>query len=68
MSHNYRRIKQRVCSPLPRRNRREHLLQRIGAAIETPVELEAVLSAQPPELREMYLEELKPHLRFHVGV
>lgn len=59
---NQRQIK--VLAPLPKRNKREALLKRIASRIENDEELYTALQYQPPYMREAYLQELWPYLRF----
>lgn len=53
-----------VLSPLPKRNRREALLKRTASMIGNDQELYTALQGQPPYMREAYLKELWPYLRF----
>jgi hypothetical protein len=50
--------------PLPKRNKREALCRRIAANIGNEVDLQMALQTTPPYMRDAYLEELRPYLRF----
>lgn len=50
--------------PLPRRNRREALVKRTAALISNDGELYEALKIYPPYMRDAYLKELWPYLRF----
>lgn len=53
-----------VLSPLPKRNRRHALLTRIGHAIRNDEDLYRALQFQPHYMRDAYLRELWPYLKF----
>lgn len=66
MSHNIRISRSRIGAhlPLPKRNKREALCRRIAFNIKNEFDLQSALQTTPPYMRESYLEELRPYLRF----
>lgn len=69
MSQRLRISKTRIGAhlPLPKRNKRDALCRRIAANIGNEVDLQAALSTVAPYMRESYLEELRPYLRFNLA-
>lgn len=62
-----RKFKPRIVGPpLPKRNREEALLRRIGATITSPAEFEQAILLQPVYLRSAWREKLIPYLKFKV--
>jgi hypothetical protein len=66
MSHHFKKKPRLAGNPLPQRNRKAVLAQRIAARIESPDMLNSFLSTQPAALRAGYVDILRPHLKFEV--
>jgi hypothetical protein len=67
MSVRLKARKSIVSAPLPKRNREEAILRRIGAAITNQAELDAQMVKYPHYLRAQFREKLAPYLRFAPG-
>jgi len=68
MSHRFKKPKKIGSTPLPHRLSEETLLKRIASVIDNQTELDAVLNAQPRELRKAYVEKLAPYLKFEPAI